>query len=131
MVVVGSIPQHLNKCRVVDPHCISRGGLDIYHQITGASVKRGDSGSEFFRLGKIDRPGSLVRVPEARPVSKQLTLLASGKERKAGRASRTLEREKSVAINAGIADEDFFQLFATHAFHRITPKAVDGSDGGH
>src|SRR3954462_6476702 len=109
MFVVGSIPQHLNKCRVVDRHCISRGGLDIYHQIAGASVKRGDSGSEFFRLGKIDRPGSLVRVPEARPGSKQPPRRARGKERKSRRTSRALERKKSIAVNAGVADEDFFQ----------------------
>jgi hypothetical protein len=41
---------------------------------------------------------------------------------------RALKRKDAIAIDAGITDEQFVELFAAHAFHWVTPETFDGGN---
>ena len=80
---------------------------------------------------QIDRPRRFVGVTKARTILEKLSLLASCEIRKSLGTRRTSESEDAIAINSRITCKCFVQLFAAHAFDRITPKALDLSDDAH
>jgi hypothetical protein len=85
----------------------------------------------FFSVAQVDRSCRFLRISEARAVTNHLTLIATGEEREAVRVRRTCESEEAIAINSRVTDEHFIQLFAAHAFDRITPKAFHFSNDAH
>jgi hypothetical protein len=44
---------------------------------------------------------------------------------------RASEGKEAISIDSGISRKSFVQLFATHAFDRVTPKAVHFSNNTH
>ena len=121
----------LDQGRVVDRERSSVGSLDIDHEVGVTGRDRVDHVGHGFCFDQIDRPGCSLRVTPAWPIAQHLALVASGEKRKAPGVGRALEGEKAIAIHAAVADEELIALFAAHAFDRITPKALCGSNDAH
>src|SRR2546429_9992556 len=131
MLVVDLFAQTLDQRGVIYCQNIPIWCLNVDHQLLRLGVKRSYARWQFLRLRQISGTRGLVRMTKPRPVSQHLALVASGEKRKSFWTGRTAESKDAVAVNSGVAGEHFIQLFAAHAFDRITPKAFHCSDGVH
>src|SRR5436309_2004497 len=131
MLFVDSGAKQVDQGRVVDRESFSIWRLYVDHQLSRSGGDGIYTGWHAFRLGQIDRTGSLVRVTESRPISQHLALFPSGQVRKRLWTGGTFEGEKAIPVNSRVSGEHFLQLFTTHAFDRVAPKAFHGSDRTH
>src|SRR5436190_11378980 len=129
MFLVDVCPKIVDQSRVINRESFPVGRFDIDHQVVWGSVKRGSV--MFFSVAQVDRSRRFLRISEARAVTNHLTLIATGEKREAVRVRRTRESEEAIAINSRVTDEHFIQVFAAHAFDRITPKAFHFSNDAH
>src|SRR5437764_2188229 len=129
MLLLETPAQHVDQFRIIDGDSFSRRRLNIDHQV--CKVSRDGIRAHALRFSQIDRPRRLIRVAKSRSISQHLALFSPGEVGKSFWTGRTLESEKTVAVNARVSREHLVELLAAHTFDRITPKAFHCCDDTH
>src|SRR5256714_5982482 len=121
--------KEINQRWIVDFQKLSVGHFHVDRQLRGTCGKR--PRSVFFRFPLIAWACGFHWIAKPRPIANHAALVAAGEVRKSFWTRIADKGKKPIAINAGVADEEFLHLFATHTFDRITPEAIDFSDDRH
>src|SRR5690349_20073574 len=114
---------------MVDRKTFLVGRFDIDHQLGWVRCDR--VGVRFLRFAQIARACRLFWISEPYLIANHLALVPAGEKRKTLTVGRTFEGKEAIPVNAGIARENFIQLFASHTLDRISPNAFHRADNAH
>src|SRR5689334_10156810 len=114
---------------MVDRKSFLVGRFDIDHQVGWVRCDR--VGVRFLGFAQIARARRLFWISEPHLVANHLALIAAGEKWKTFTVGGTFEGKEAIPVNAGIARENFIQLFASHTLDRISPKAFDRAEDAH
>ena len=121
---LGLVLDPVEEGRVLDAHDGAVGALDLHGESVGLGEGRVNIGGVAHRLFHIVGLERAVALLEARLVEDQVLLLPRRVPGEGFRRGGGRDRIDPIAHQAGKGDEDFVDLFASHALHRIAPDAL-------